>query len=142
MKPENADEFVTDPMYRKFKDYCECVRYEAAKLNLDPSLVCNGVAWNFNKAVEEVTAENKKWASRTADEYMQEIEALKDGSHPDAKLLIAKAVVDFREKCLDIVLGDCYGLVTDEREAAHNADIVAIAEKIRDLPTEPERGKR
>ena len=51
---------------------------------------------------------------------------------------IKKAVVDFREKCLDIVLGDCYGLVTDEREAAHNADIVAIAEKIRDLPTEPE----
>jgi hypothetical protein len=49
-----------------------------------------------------------------------------------------KAVEDFREKCLDIVLGDCYGLVTDEREAAHNADIVAIAEKIRDLPTEPE----
>lgn len=44
----------------------------------------------------------------------------------------------FRENCFDIVMGDQYGMVTDEREAAHNADIEAIAEKIRLLPTEPE----
>lgn len=53
MNPKNADEFVTDPMYREFRDYCSSLRYEAQKLNLDPSLVFDGVAWDFNKAVAE-----------------------------------------------------------------------------------------
>lgn len=52
-----------------------------------------------------------------------------------------KAVEEFRKHCLDIILGDCYGMVTDEREAHHNADIEAIAEKVRALPTEPGKGE-
>lgn len=51
---------------------------------------------------------------------------------------VKKAVEEFRVKCLDIVLGDRYGFASDEREAHHNADIEAVAEKIRALPTEPE----
>lgn len=53
MNQKNAGEFFTDPMFRGFRDYCDSLRYEGMKLNLDPSLVCNGVAWNFRKAVAE-----------------------------------------------------------------------------------------
>jgi hypothetical protein len=48
------------------------LRYEAQKLNLDPSLVFDGVAWNFNKAVAE------------RDARIAELEkALKPFAHPD-----------------------------------------------------------
>lgn len=57
MKTFGIREFEAEVLYRRFRNLCNSLRFEAKKFALDHDLVFYGVAWDSKAIVEKAVAE-------------------------------------------------------------------------------------